>query len=718
MMRKTYLGSALAVRILSKVRPAGLVGLGLMLALAGAPLTSSAGPQAADPEAELRSAGRERRCGTRDVDDAEVLEVERALDRFRAKRAEAGPDPLDKATGSETIRVFFHVIMNDNGSKGAVSDSTLDGQIDVLNEAFRGAEGGANTPFRFVRAGVTRTNNSAWFSMDYASPREREAKEALHVWGRDVLNFYTAGPPGSVLGWATFPWNIVEDPVMDGVVCRFSTLPGSASNYNTGKVATHEVGHWLGLYHTFQGGCSGVDDQVSDTPAQASPTSGCPSRRDSCPNSPGLDPTTNFMDYSDDDCMREFTLGQASRMDSLFLQYRDVSPDDMALSALGDDIALLGIPGWTTIPLASSTGDGNWIVTNRRVGEFGKWAAVAPRKITGDFNGDGLADFALLGVSSWYTIPVALANGNGRFTVVNQPVDGFAAWSATDATTLTGDFNGDGRTDIALVGGAYWSSVPVAFSNGDGSFTVTNHPLWGFPVWAQDPRAARIAGDFNGDGRTDIALTGPDGWSSLPVAFSNGNGTFAVTAYWVGDFAGWSSLAKKLVGDFNGDGRTDVALTGGWGWSSVPVAFSNGNGTFTVTNAPIGDFAGWATLGPTKVLGDFNGDGRTDIALTGVRDWWTLPVAFSNGDGSFTVANNPLADFAGWAGVGPTVLTGDFDRDGRTDIALTGVRAWDTIPIAFSQGNGWFSVTNESGKGFAFVAALPQAEKLTGNFRN
>jgi hypothetical protein len=717
-MRKQDLGSAPTERRLWKVRLAGLVGLGMVLALAGAPLTRSAGLQAADPQVDLQAVERGRRCGTRNVDDAEILEVERALDRFRAERAKAGSEPLDKASSSETIRVFFHVIMNDDGSRGGVSDETLDSQIDVLNEAFRGAGGGANTPFRFVRAGVTRTNNSAWFTMDHGAQQEREAKTALHVWGRDVLNFYTVNPPGSVLGWAAFPWKIVEDPVMDGVVCQFSTLPGGASSdYDTGNVAAHESGHWLGLYHTFQGGCSGEGDQVTDTPAQASPTSGCPSRRDSCPNSPGLDPTTNFMDYSDDNCMREFTLGQASRMDSLFLQYRDVAPDDVALSAFGDDIALTGMSGWTSIPVAASMGDGRFTVTARGVGDFGVWASEAPKKITGDFDGDGLEDIALLGVPNWHTIPVALATVKGRFRIVNQPVDGFAAWSATDASTLTGDFNGDGRTDIALVGGAYWSTVPVAFSNGDGSFTVTNHPLSDFAIWAQDPRAARIAGDFNGDGRTDIALTGSEGWTSVPVAFSNGNGTFTVTAYWVGDFAGWSPWAKKLAGDFNGDGRTDIALTGGWGWSSVPVAFSNGNGTFTVTNAPIGDFAGWATLGPTKVLGDFNGDGRMDIALTGVRDWWTLPIAFSNGDGTFTVTNNPLYDFASWAGVGPTILTGDFNRDGRTDIALTGLRAWETIPVAFSQGNGWFSVTNASAGSFAYVAALPQAEKLTGNFR-
>src|SRR5262249_15760165 len=216
-------------------------------------------------------------------------------------------------------------------------------------------------------------------------------------------------------------------------------------------------------------------------------------------------------------------------------------------------------------------------------------------------------------------------------------------------TVLTGDFNGDGKTDIALTGVSGWNTLPVAFSNGDGSFNVTNLPISDFAGLASNLQAQKLVGDFNGDGKTDIALTGVSGWNTLPVAFSNGDGSFNVTNLPISDFAGFASnlQAKKLVGDFNGDGKADIALTGPSSWNTLPVALSNGNGSFNVTNLFIGDFASWSSDPQAKKLvGDFNGDGKADIALTGPSSWNTLPVALSNGNGSFTVTNTFIGNFA------------------------------------------------------------------------
>ncbi|MDP9360628.1 MAG: VCBS repeat-containing protein [Acidobacteriota bacterium] len=366
--------------------------------------------------------------------------------------------------------------------------------------------------------------------------------------------------------------------------------------------------------------------------------------------------------------------------------------------------------------------NGSWVISNLPIANFASWAATAGAvPLVGDFNGDGRDDIALIGPSGWATIPIAFSNGDGSFNVTNMPIANFASWAATPgAKPLVGDFNGDGKSDIALTGPTGWATLPVAFSNGNGSFTVTNVAIANFASWATTAGAKPLAGDFNGDGRTDIALTGPSGWATLPVAFSNGNGSFNVTNQPIAGFATWAATAnaKPLVGDFNGDGKTDVALTGSSGWGTLPVAFSNGNGSFTVTNLSITNFGTWAATSDARPLvGDFNGDGKTDVALTGPSGWATLPVAFSNGNGSFNVTNQAITNFAAWAATFNAVpLVGDFNGDGRTDVALTGPFGWGSIPVAFSNGNGTFTVTNQSVSGFATWAATAGAKPLVGAF--
>ena len=238
--------------------------------------------------------------------------------------------PQERTPGSVEIPVHFHILTNAAGTEGNISNDDVQRQIDVLNEAYagRGPGGtGAPTPFKFRLADkdpIDRTPSDAWFNMTYSdvpSDVERDAKKALNKGDKSTLNIYTANLGDDTLGWARWPWEI---PIgVDGVVILYKTVPGGAiEHYNMGDTATHEVGHWLGLFHTFEGGCDDPGDEVDDTAAERSPASGCPGARDTCPIQGGGDPVDNFMDYSNDACMFKFTAGQSSRMDAAHIRYR------------------------------------------------------------------------------------------------------------------------------------------------------------------------------------------------------------------------------------------------------------------------------------------------------------------------------------------------------------------------------------------------------------
>jgi hypothetical protein len=280
-------------------------------------------------------------CGTVHPSAEEAQRLERD---FRAKRAAllakkpdgagggkpgggggggdgGGGGPTLPANGSIPIDVYFHVITS--GEAGADATNLVNAQMTVLSSAY------ADTPYAFNLIEITRSDNSAWYTAGPGSTAEAAMKATLRRGDAGTLNIYSSSPGQGLLGWATFPTSYASDPSDDGVVILNESMPGGTeSPYNEGDTLVHEVGHWLGLYHTFQGGCNGDGDFVADTPYERSPAYGCPTGRDSCSkgkNAAGLDPITNFMDYTDDSCMFEFSAGQVIRAWELSDTYRALS---------------------------------------------------------------------------------------------------------------------------------------------------------------------------------------------------------------------------------------------------------------------------------------------------------------------------------------------------------------------------------------------------------
>jgi hypothetical protein len=200
-------------------------------------------------------------------------------------------------------------------------------QIKVLNDGYAGktSRDAAATPFSFKLKAVDRTANDDWY--DWSDPDvdpsdDTEAKTALHRGSSRDLNIYVAGLADNLLGYAYYP-NDVE-LWQDGVVLLNDSLPGgAAAPYNEGDTATHEVGHWLFLIHTFENGCAFPGDEVADTPYQDDGDNifECDESLDTCAQ-PGTDPVHNFMSYGDDPCLDEFTRGQSLRMTLAWLVFR------------------------------------------------------------------------------------------------------------------------------------------------------------------------------------------------------------------------------------------------------------------------------------------------------------------------------------------------------------------------------------------------------------
>ena len=253
------------------------------------------------------------RGGATGLDHRDItLAEQRAIARRTSSRLAAkGATTVGRAAAlvRRTVPVHFHV-MRDAAGRGNVTNRQITRQVAVLNRDYQGFG------YHFKLRGIHRYQNTAWHndrqSARYRAKTRKGGARTLNIW---LVDF-------QFLGIATFPWDYARKRAVDGIRVHYDSLPGGGiKNFNLGGTATHEAGHWFGLYHTFQSGCTPLNDQVDDTPAQSTPTSGCPAGRDSCPM-PGSDPIHNYMDYSFDKCYTQFTRGQKERAHKMWAAYR------------------------------------------------------------------------------------------------------------------------------------------------------------------------------------------------------------------------------------------------------------------------------------------------------------------------------------------------------------------------------------------------------------
>jgi hypothetical protein len=241
------------------------------------------------------------------------------------------------------VPVIIHVIHGRHRGEHRISKRAARRMYATLRAGYAGAQDPTMAPtgVRFVLRKITVNRNERWFHAAPFSRADRQMKTRLHRGKARVLNIYVNRPRSGgqlLLGYSLFPWQHRAHRKLDGVTVRDVSLPGGrARGYNLGDTVIHETGHWLGLLHTFEGspdGCSGSGDGVADTPAEASASFACDLTRNTChtddvpdPADPTktidpLDPINNFMDYSFDACMYQFTPLQNERMIALFMHYR------------------------------------------------------------------------------------------------------------------------------------------------------------------------------------------------------------------------------------------------------------------------------------------------------------------------------------------------------------------------------------------------------------
>src|SRR6267378_3627752 len=302
--------------------------------------------------------------------------------------------------------------------------------------------------------------------------------------------------------------------------------------------------------------------------------------------------------------------------------------------------------------------------------------------MVGDFNGDGITDIAVANLGA-NTISILLGKGDGTF----QPHVDYAV-GGSPLSIAAGDFNGDGKIDLAVANSGS-NSISILLGNGDGTFQTHVDFATNFA-----PQSLATA-DFNGDGHLDLVVAD----LNISVLLGKGDGTFSAPMEFPGNGASFVA-----VGDFNGDGKTDVAAIGSFA-DTVAIHLGNGDGTF---QTPVSYEVGG---GPESLIAiDLNGDGHLDLAVAagvgggGPNVAGTVSILLNKGDGTF----QPHRDFGGMPAV--SVVAADFNDDGHLDVAIPN-RDFNVVNILLGDGKGAFGSMLDVG-----TQVVPPTQVVAGDF--